>query len=111
MYHTSDTGSQLNKYPVRSNVLYYTCMTASFWKLNFNIRPWICRKLLDRQAHLSVLFIQSYHFCFMLVAQFEEFLCIDRSISPCDLRYVDKAFNTWHNFQECTVVFNIHYSA
>src|SRR5690349_18943790 len=55
--HTTNSGSEFNKYTVRSNVFHNTFMTASFWEFGFDIRPWILRKLFDRKTHLPVILV------------------------------------------------------
>src|SRR5207253_1050705 len=78
-------------------------------EFSFNGIPWILCHLFDAQAHFAAVLIKRYNFSFMLVTELEEFLSIYRSVRPCDLTYVNKAFNTRHYFEECAVVFNIYH--
>src|SRR5687768_15703724 len=103
MDHTTDTRSQFHKHTVVGNVLYQTSMTASFREFCFDIIPGIRRKLLDRQAHLPAVLIKGYNLCFMLITKFEKLFGIDWSISPCDLTYVNQAFYSRLNLQECAI--------
>src|ERR1700730_4390904 len=84
-------------------------MATSLRKLLIDFTPGIRRKLLDRQAHLPVLFIQRYDLCFVYITQFEEFFCVHWRIGPGNLANVYKSFNTRLYFKECAIIFNIHY--
>src|SRR5689334_15821587 len=107
--HTTDTRSQFYEHTIRSDVFHQTCMTAAFWEFGFDSAPWIFAHLLDRQAHFAIVLIERNDLRFVLITQFEEFFRIDRCVSPGNFTYVNQTFNTWHDFQECAVIFDIHH--
>ena len=82
MDHTTDTGRQFHENAVRGDVF-----TTPLWRLpSGNLTSMVLHGssviCLMGEAHLAVIFIQGYHFGFMLIAQFEEFFGVDRGIGP-----------------------------
>src|SRR5690349_21421523 len=106
--HTTNTRSQLNKHTVRSDVFHQAGMTACLREFGFDSAPWIFAHLLDRQAHFAIIFIERYDLGFVLITQFEEFFRIDWCVGPGNFTYVYQTFNTWHDFEECAIIFNVH---
>src|SRR3712207_592642 len=66
--------------------------------------PWIFLELLDTKAHLALVAVESQDNSFYLVTNVHEFLCGTQVLAPRHFRYVDEAFNTGCDFNECTVV-------
>ena len=109
--HTTDTGRQFNKHAIRRNVLHQTFVLASFGELNLNGAPWIFTKLLNRQTHLAIVFVESDDLGFIFVSEFEKFFGIDWRIWPRDLANVYQTFHAGKNFEESAVVFNVDHPA
>jgi hypothetical protein len=82
MNHTTDSWFQFNEHAIRSDVLHQSFVTASQRELRFDGAPGIRRELLNRQTHLAIVLAKGYNFRFVLVAEFEEFFCVDGRIAP-----------------------------
>src|SRR5579863_1300504 len=109
MDHTTNARRKFNKHSIWCDILHETIVLASLREPCFNSAPWIFAELFDREAHLTRIFIERYNACLVFITQFEEFFRIDRRIGPGDFAHVNQTFNTRHNFEESTVVFNVHY--
>src|ERR1700759_2003086 len=111
MDHTTDAGRKFNKHTIRSDIFYETIVFASLWEPCFNGAPWIFAQLFDGQAHLTRVLVKRYDTRLVFITELEEFLCIDWCIGPGNFTNMNKTFNTRHDFEESTVVFDVHYFA
>ncbi len=99
MDHTADAGSQFNEHTVRSDILHETVMTASFGEFGFDGSPGSSLICLMDKLILRLSLSRVTDFRFILIAEFEELFGVDRCVSPCDLTYVNEAFNTRHDLR------------